>query len=95
MKFLEKLRNKKADSMDYLSSMVIGLVTVGIVLAVGFLIMSNVRSNATVAADVNASTAVNQTISAMSTIPGWLPIVVIVMIGSLLIGLILVFRQKA
>lgn len=55
--------------------------------------MTNVRDNSKVAEDANASSAINATINATSDIPGWLPIIVITIIGALLIGLISIFRR--
>ncbi len=82
---------KKA-AIDQLMPVVIALVSIGIMLAVGFLIMSEVAANSKVAADVNASAAIDEVQSAMDDIPGWLPIIVITIIGALLIGLVAFFR---
>lgn len=76
-----------------LSGLVVGLVALGIILAVGFLILSNILSNASVAADGNATAAVTSTITAAAGIPTWLGVIVIVVIGALLIGLVAMFRQ--
>ena len=88
-----KKMNKKG-VVDQLQPVVVALVTVGIVLVVGFLIMSEVASNATVAADTNATAAVKEVQGAMDDIPAWLPIIVIVIIGALLIGLVSLFRRR-
>jgi hypothetical protein len=57
-----------------------------------FLIMSNLASNSQVAADPNASAAINDLQTAASDIPGWVPIVVVAFIGAILIGLVAIFR---
>lgn len=80
--------------LDNLIPLVIGLVVIGVVLAVGFLIMSNIASNAAVAADPNATRAIGLTTTAMAGIPGWLGVIIIVVIGALLIGLVSMFNQK-
>lgn len=87
------LKNKKG-VIDQLGPLVISLVTIGIVLAVGFLVMAQIAGNADVLANKNATVAVNETVSAMSDIPGWLPIIVIVVIGALLLSLISLFRRS-
>jgi nitrogen fixation/metabolism regulation signal transduction histidine kinase len=77
-----------------LQPIVIALVSIGITLAIAFLIMAEISANATVAADGNATAAVDETVSAMADIPGWLPIIVITVIGSLLLGLVAFFRSR-
>jgi hypothetical protein len=85
--------NKKG-VIDNLMPMIISLVAIGITLAVGFLVLSEVGANDKVAADANATLGVSETTSAMADIPGWLPIIVITVIGALLIGLVGMFRGR-
>ena len=89
-----KLIQSKKGVIDQLAPMVIGLVAIGITIAIAFLIMAEVASNASVTADTNASAAVDKVQGAMDDIPGWLPIIVITIIGALLIGLVSIFRGK-
>ena len=84
----------KRGAIAELSGMVIGLVSIGILLVVGFLIMAEVADNTAVAADANASAAVDEVQDAMDDIPTWLPIIVIVIIGAILIGLVSMFRGR-
>lgn len=86
------MRTKKG-VIDQLVPLVIALIVIGIVLVVGFLIFAEVASNAKVQADANTSLAVNQTVAAMAEIPGWLPIIIITVIGALLIALVSMFRR--
>jgi len=88
-----KIMNKKA-VIQQLLPVVIALVSIGITLVVGFLILSEVAANSTVTADANASEAVDQVQQAMDDIPGWLPIIVITVIGALLLGLVAFFRAR-
>lgn len=95
----------KKGVIDQLTPMVIALVAVGIVLTVGFLIVAEGKSQI---ADIDAATIPNmgpgngsygynasmQVESALSDIPGWLPIIVITMIGALLIGLVSFFKAR-
>ena len=89
---MNKLNKKGA--IDQLMPVVIALVVIGITLVVGFLILAEVADNTKVAADTNATAAVNSVQGAMSDIPGWLPIIVITIIGALLIGLVAYFRGR-
>ena len=90
---MKMLKGKKG-VIDQLAPVVIALVSVGITLVIGFLILANVLANPTVAADPNASVAVRETTGAMEDIPGWLPIIIITIIGALLIGLVALFRGR-
>jgi hypothetical protein len=89
-----KLLHNKKGVVDNLMPVIIALVSIAIVLAIGFLIMGEVKSNTNVAANANASKAVADTMSATDDIPGWLPIIVITIIGALLIGLVALFRGR-
>ena len=80
--------DKKGQVFQALTGLGIGLAVLLITLAVVFLIMSNVGSNASVAGDPNATAAVTAITVAADTIPGWVPLVVIVVIGALIIGLV-------
>ena len=87
------MMNKKG-VIDQLTGLVIGLVIVGIVLAIAFLIFAEVAANASVVADGNATAAVNEVITATAGIPGWLPIIIVAVVGVLLLGLIMMLRRK-
>ena len=89
-----KLIKFKKGAIDQLLPVVIALVVIGITLVVAFLILAEVAANTKVAADVNASEAVDQVQSAMDDIPGWLPIIVITIIGAILISLVAYFRGR-
>ena len=88
---MELMKSKKG-VIDQLVPLVTALVVLGIVLVIGFLIFDEIGKNDKVAGDANASKALNETIDAMDDIPGWLPIIVITVIGALLIGLVSMFR---
>lgn len=85
--------DKKAQ-LAQLQPIVIGLVSVGIVLVVGFLVMSEVKSQSAVNVENSSQlNATNETIDAIANIPGWLPIIVITLIGAVLISIVSVFRR--
>lgn len=88
------LKGKRGQVFDQLSNLGIGIAALVIIFAVVFLIASNVRGNSAVAADGNATAAVNTLTTAAATIPGWVPLVVIAVIGAILIGLVAIFRQR-
>ena len=91
---MKRLKQNKKGVIDQLVQLVISLVVIGVVIAIAFLIMAEVGSNSSVLADNNTSKAINQTRDAMAEIPGWLPIVVITVIGALLISLVALFRNR-
>lgn len=89
-----KMMKHKKGVVDNLLPVVIALVSIGVTLAVGFLVLAEVKANSKVTADANATAAIDDTLGAMDDIPGWLPIVVITIIGALLIGLVAIFRGR-
>jgi len=90
---MEILKSKKG-VMDQLGALGVGIAVLLITLVVVFLIMANIGANTAVAADANATAAVNTLTAAAATIPGWVPLIVIVVIGALIIGLVSVFRGR-
>ena len=89
----------KKGQIDALQPLILTLIVVGVILVVGFLIFSQLRTQATametlglVSYSVNASNAAT---NAMQDIPGWLPIIVVVVIGALLISLVSFLRGQA
>lgn len=103
MKSIFKDKKGSGDILGNLGMLVIALVTIGVVLAVGLLIIANVEdqivttdgvtegNSATYSAGYNATTA---TTNAIGTIPSWLGVIVIVVIGAGLIGLVSLFRGR-
>lgn len=89
-----KKMNKKGQIFDQLSGLGIGIAGLAITLVVVFLIMSQTKSNSTVAADVNATAALTELQSATDDIPTWVPLVVIAVIGAILLGLVALFRGR-
>lgn len=87
-----KIKMNKRGVIDQLGALGIGIASLAITLVVVFLIISNVRSNTLVAADYNASNATVTLQAAASTIPGWVPLIVIVAIGGLILALIRIFQ---
>ena len=85
--------NRKGQIIDQLGALGIGIVSLAVTLIVVFLILSNVAANTQVAADGNATAAVGTLTDAAADIPGWVPLIVIAVIGALLLGLVAMFRR--
>ena len=98
---MRKLGNK--GQVDALQPLIISLIVIALVLVVGFLIFAQVKDQIWTIDKLNAthndtSYGYNATVSvqsAMEDIPGWLPIIVVVVIGALLIGLVSFLRNQA
>jgi len=123
------MKNKKAQVMDNLAGLGVGIATFAIIITVALLVMSNTKTqlgsmtggacdnsshlynassaagvccvNTTVCTGVNGgyggtSAAWNSTgtlQNATSTIPGWIPLIVIVAIGAVILGMVAMFRR--
>jgi len=97
--------NTKGETFGDLGKLALGVVTLAIVLTVGFMVMSqgqtqmldaeglgtNITSNCVNSAGCNATATM---IDATGTIPGWIPIVIIVGIGVILLGLVKTLMRK-
>lgn len=68
--------NKKGQVFDQMSSLGVGIAALCITLVVVFLILSKTGANSSVAADTNATKAVQTLTSSAADIPGWVPLVV-------------------
>jgi len=98
---MRKLNNK--GQIDALQPLITALVVVAIVLVVGFLIFAQVLSQVATIDGVNSThhdtsygyNATETVTEAMEDIPGWLPIIIVVVIGALLIGLVSFLRNQA
>jgi len=93
---MRKMNNK--GQIDALQPLIVALVVIAMVLVVGFLIFAQVKTQVesieggTTGYGYNATQEVT---AAMEDIPGWLPIIVVVVIGALLIGLVSFLRNQA
>ncbi len=86
--------SKKGQVFDQLAGLGIGIAALVITLVVVFLILSQTAANTTVAADANATAAVETLTDAAADIPDWVPLIVIAVIGSILLGLVALFRRQ-
>jgi len=85
--------NKKGQVFSQIQGLGVGLAGMVIVFAVVFLILAQVGSNAQVVANTNATAAVDTLQEAAADIPGWVPLVVIAIIGGILLGLVAMFQR--
>ena len=91
--------------MQNLGALGIGIVSLAVVLVVGFLILAQAESQIDTIEGHNGSidpiycatsvacNASGELTDAIATIPGWVPLIVIAVIGSLLLGLVALFRR--
>lgn len=89
-----KKKDKKGQVFEQLGALGTGIAALAITLVVVFLILSQTAANTTVAADANATAALTTLSSAADDIPGWVPLVVIAVIGAILLGLVALFRRR-
>jgi hypothetical protein len=75
-----------------LQSVVWLLVVIGIMLAIGLVVLSELKDTSSI--DGEAETALNDTINAIAEVPGWLTIIVIVVIAAIILGLVQFFRGR-
>lgn len=83
----------KKGVFNNLAALGVGIASLAITLVVVFLILSETGANTTVAADANATAAITTLSAAADDIPGWVPLIVIAVIGALLLGLVAMFRR--
>lgn len=73
-----------------LSSLALGLVVFAVVIGVGVSIVAQLMA---VTTNATAIDAINDTLVATAGITSWLPIIITVVVGALVIGYIMLFRK--
>ena len=86
--------NKRGQVFSQIQGLGVGIAGMVIVFAVVFLIMTQVGSNQQVAADGNATAAVLTLANATDDIPGWVPLIVIAIIGGIMLSLVALFQRR-
>ena len=103
MKKKKLLGNKRGAVFDQLTSVFISLAVIGVVLVVAFLVMAEAQDQIVSIDSVDESntstmtTAYNASQALQSATEGsvdWIPIIVVVLIGGILIGLVSVFTKR-
>ena len=84
----------KRGILDQLSDLMKGLAVVAIIAVVVTLILANVLQNGSVAANTNATAATNKMINLVGSTIDWVPLVVLVAIGAMLLAMIYMFNRK-
>lgn len=99
---MRKLLQNKRGVFSALAGMAVGIATLAITLVVTFLIISQGRAQEVEISSIdvaNDSTwtygynATNTLASAVDDIPGWVPLIVIAVIGVVLLSLVSLFRR--
>ena len=87
-----KMKNRKGTlGLGDIYPAVLTFVLVGIVLGIGLYVLAEVEYEVTA---VQASTAINSTISALASFATWFSIIIIVLAAAIIIGLVVrSFRQ--
>jgi len=94
-------KNKRGN-MAVLGSLAVGIATLAITLVVTFLIIAQGQAQEIAISGMDVSntstwtTGYNATVTlaeAVDDIPGWVPLIVIAVIGSVLLGLVALFRR--
>ena len=80
------VKDTRGQTMGSLPGIVLGFVILAIILGVGLLVLDEFSGQLDPGSA--AQTAVNETIAAVAEIPGWLPILVIVIIAVVIIALV-------
>ncbi len=109
MSLMVKMRSvkkvgKKGNAMDVLSQLGIGIASLAILLVVTFLIMAQARTQIVAVEGINVSNAstytvafnaTNTLVGAVATVPPWVPLIVITVIGGAMITLVSLFRRSS
>ena len=88
---MQMIKGKRG--MQQIEALVWSLVMVGIFLGIGLLLLGKFHTQI-VTEDATAAAAINETITAVADIPGWLPIVVIIVIASVILFYVFVMRRQ-
>jgi len=100
-----KLFHKKG-FINQIKIVVIGIAVIAIVIAVGFVILAQMKSQTVGMADalgvtasgsngenITAWNATNTMIQSLAAIPDWMPILILVLIGGLVVGTVMYFGK--
>ena len=98
------MKQKKGQVMSQLGALGVGVASLVIVLAVTFLVLAQTGNQAAIQggyADgnlsgclTNACNATKDLTAAAATIPGWVPLIILVAIGGLILALVAVFGRR-
>ena len=86
MELKSLMRNKKGMTLGDIYPAVLTIVLIGIVLGIGLYILAEVDDEIT---DVEASSALNETIVGLGDFAGWITIIVVVIAAAIVLGIVL------
>ena len=93
------MQNKKGQVMDQLGALGVGVASLVIILAVTFLVLSQTGAQAAGNSSMTdcysqACNSTRELTSAAATIPGWVPLIILVSIGGLILFLVARFGSR-
>ena len=96
------MKNKKGQVFDKMSGLFIGLATIAIVSVVMFIVMAQAQDQLVSLDGIDESNTSTMTLGynatvqlqeAMDDVPGWIPLIVIAVMGGILVGLVAYFKS--
>lgn len=96
-------KSKKGQVFGNLAGLAVGIASLAVTLVITFLIISQGRAQEVSLNSIDVANTTTFTVgynatntlgNAVATIPGWVPLIVIAVIGSVLLGLVALFRQR-
>lgn len=88
----EEMVEARQGIMDQLGGLAMGFVTAGATIAVGALVLSEIKSDPDVTADANATQAVNDSLESISTLTGKFSLIALVTVLSIVLALVVGFK---
>jgi len=84
--------NKKGQvGVGAVPNFVWALVLIGIFVGIGIIMLAKFREQTT---DTDAITAINFTIGAVDDIPGWLGLLVVMLMAGIVVSLVVIFKNR-
>ncbi len=80
------LKDKRGMGLNDMYPAVLTIVLVGIVLGIGMYVLAEVTNEVT---DVDAQTAINETIDGLGNFSGWIAVIVVVIAAAIVLGIVL------
>ena len=94
--------DKKGQAFEQLGKLAMGVVVLGIILVIGFMIMSQGKTQIAAtegfsnvsSCDSAGCNATDEIVDGIDDLPGWVPIVIVVGIGMILIAMVKTFSKS-
>jgi len=86
------IKNKKGQiGIGGIPNFVWALVQIGIFVAIGLIVLAQFEATTD---NVDASNAINATITAVDDVPAWIPILVVMLMAGVVVALVQIFRSR-